>query len=209
MVTDATFQINLISLSSVGGILVVADSTVTFERAGAPHTVLCADVTGRPTGYRTTVFLGGKLSPCKKSNCSHSSRSPLHSPILLSLSPPPPPTLSLSFYTPSSLIPIISPHNLFFLPYYPPELHPPIISGDSTVNESGSLFLDCNPLTSFPTPTVAWYGPQGGGPLTEARELRFPSVQRSMSGRYHCTASNNGNSETSFVNVIVQCKWRV
>ena len=120
---------------------------------------------------------------------------------LLSLSP---------FYIPSSLSLFPFSLSLFYSPLfsYPLELLPPIISGESTVNESGSLLLDCNVFNSYPIPSVAWFGPQGGGPLTTKRELIIPNITRSMAGQYHCAAFHEDGTENSYVTVIVQCELR-
>ena len=65
-------------------------------------------------------------------------------------------------------------------------------------------------------PFVAWYGPQGGDPLSRERVLIIQNVTRSMAGQYRCTAFYNdstsgfytNNTKNSYVTVTVQCKCR-
>ena len=116
------------------------------------------------------------------------------------------PPYSLSPFPPLFPPSLFSLSSLLFS--YPLELLPPIISGNSTVNESDSLLLDCDIFNSYPLPSLAWVGPQGENPLVRERQLSFPSITRSMTGQYRCRASYDGNTEISVVNVTVQCKWR-
>ena len=86
-------------------------------------------------------------------------------------------------------------------------LRPPVITGSTTVNEGGNLILDCDISNSQPSPTVAWFGPQGEM-LTSQRELEIGNIMRSQAGQYQCvvTETESGDTQNSTVDVTVQCK---
>ena len=103
---NAMFSVNFTSVSSVGGILVIPDSRVTFPRKGQPHNVLCKSFDGNI--IRTAVvYLHGKLSPCNESNV-FIPLSFLFFPFLLSL------CLHFTFLPPFLLFhPLLTPFLLF------------------------------------------------------------------------------------------------
>ena len=103
---NSMFSVNFSSVSSVGGILVIPDSRVTFPRKGQPHNVLCKSF-DRNMLLTAAVYLHGKLSPYNESNVFI----PLFLPFL------PFPTLLLSpFYIPSSFPPLPpSSHSIFLI----------------------------------------------------------------------------------------------
>ena len=55
---------------------------------------------------------------------------------------------------------------------------------------------------------MAWFDPQGGKNLISKRELIIPNITRSMSGQYRCEAFDEDGTETSYINVTVQCKYK-
>ena len=93
----------------------------------------------------------------------------------------------------------------FFFPFLP-ELLPPIISGESIVNKSGKLILDCNVFNSYPIASIGWFGPSGGDPLSRERVLIIPKLMRFNAGQYRCTVFGQRDRKNSYVNVTVQCK---
>ena len=68
--------------------------------------------------------------------------------------------------------------------------------------------MDCNVFNSYPIPSVAWFGPQGGDPLIRERQLIIPNITRFKAGQYRCTVFDQRNKKSSYVTVTVQCKCR-
>ena len=199
MEKDSTFTFHgnpLFHVASYDGIFVVPKSWLFFAR-NQPYEITCRDFKSGES-ITVVVHLDGKLSPYCKSNALDRLIHLLYSATI---------TLCVLFTFPppfSFLLLSLSPL-LFF---YTLEILPPIISGDLIVDESSTLILDCNIFNSYPIPSVAWFGPQGGSPLVRKRMLIIPNITRSMAGQYRCSASYNGNIKNSYVNVTVQCKCR-
>ena len=84
---------------------------------------------------------------------------------------------------------------------------PPVISGQSTVNEGGTLSLDCNAGNSQPLPSVEWFTPDTTS-ISITRTLEIPAISRNQAGDYMCVATDSlsGAQENSVSTVIVQCK---
>ena len=84
---------------------------------------------------------------------------------------------------------------------------PPVITGETTLNEGDTLDLDCDVSTSSPLPSVQWFSPQGDL-ISNSRDLEIVNIQRIAMGVYTCVATQ---SEATLnisvnVNVIVQCE---
>ena len=83
---------------------------------------------------------------------------------------------------------------------------PPVITGNTTLNEGDTLYLDCDASNSRPLPSVKWFSPEGVN-VSNDRFLESMNIQRSAAGIYTCLAiSRSGATMNSTVNVIVQCK---
>ena len=80
-----------------------------------------------------------------------------------------------------------------------------MISGNTVVNEGGTLILDCDVTNSVPLPNVQWFNPAGQIVAVDT-ELIIENIQRSQSGTYTCVALQSGIDMTSTVDVTVQCK---
>ena len=83
---------------------------------------------------------------------------------------------------------------------------PPIITGETTVNEGSDLDLDCNATNSAPLPSVQWLNPQGVMVSTD-RNLEIEDIHRNAAGVYTCIATfNDGETMNSTATVSVQCE---
>ena len=84
---------------------------------------------------------------------------------------------------------------------------PPVISGQSTVDEGDTLSLDCNAGNSQPLPSVEWFTPDATS-ISITRTLEIPAISRNQAGDYTCVATDSlsGAQEGSVSTVIVQCK---
>ena len=84
---------------------------------------------------------------------------------------------------------------------------PPVITGNTTLNEGDTLQLDCDTSNSRPRPQVRWLSPEGDE-LSRVRELEVMNIQRSAAGIYTCVAIilSSGATMNSTVNVTVQCE---
>ena len=83
---------------------------------------------------------------------------------------------------------------------------PPVITGETTVNEGDKLDLDCDVSTSSPLPSVQWFSPQGDL-ISNSRDLEILNIQTSAMGVYTCVAMQFGATLNVSVNVIVQCEY--
>ena len=83
---------------------------------------------------------------------------------------------------------------------------PPIITGDTTVNEGGTLSLNCDSSNSNGLPPVQWFY-QTNDVVSNAALLTLPDIMRSQAGNYTCQTlpPNPDNSRSSSVDVVVQC----
>ena len=84
---------------------------------------------------------------------------------------------------------------------------PPIITGESTVEEGDTLSLICDSSNSNQEPTVKWFNEENEvvsifGPLTISK------ITRPEAGNFTCVTfpPNPDNSTSNSVTVIVQCK---
>ena len=84
---------------------------------------------------------------------------------------------------------------------------PPIITGDTTVNEGDTLSLSCDSSNSHQLPPVQWID-EDGGIVSNSAFLEFTNIMRSQAGTYTCRTipPNPDNSTSSSVTVVVQCK---
>ena len=84
---------------------------------------------------------------------------------------------------------------------------PPVITGETTLNEGDTLDLDCDVSTSSPLPSVQWFSPQGDL-ISNSIDLEIMNIQRSAMGVYTCVATQltSGVILNSTVNVVVQCE---
>ena len=82
---------------------------------------------------------------------------------------------------------------------------PPVITGETTLNEGDTLDLDCDVSTSSPLPSVQWFSPQGDL-ISESSDLEIMNIQRSAMGVYTCVATQSEATLNISVNVIVQCE---
>ncbi|CAI8041763.1 Hemicentin-2 [Geodia barretti] len=83
---------------------------------------------------------------------------------------------------------------------------PPIITGATTVNEGGRLFLTCDSTNSNREPLSQWFD-KNGQMVSSSGVLNIPNIMRSQAGSYTCQTSppNLDNSTSTTVTVGVQC----
>ena len=83
---------------------------------------------------------------------------------------------------------------------------PPVITGNTTLNEGDTLDLNCDTSNSRPRPSAEWFSPEGVM-ISIIRNLQIMNFQRSATGIYTCVAlSRSGATMNSTVTVTVQCK---
>ena len=84
---------------------------------------------------------------------------------------------------------------------------PPIITGNTTVNEGDTLSLNCDSSNSNRLPPVMWFN-QTHDVVSNTAQLTLPDIMRSQAGNYTCQTSppNPDNSTSSSVDVVVKCK---
>ncbi|CAI8052043.1 Hemicentin-2 [Geodia barretti] len=82
---------------------------------------------------------------------------------------------------------------------------PPIITGATTVNEGGTLFLSCDTTNSNREPLAQWFD-KDGQMVSSSGVLNIPNIMRSQAGSYTCRTSppNLDNSTSTTVTVVVQ-----
>ena len=82
---------------------------------------------------------------------------------------------------------------------------PPVITGDTTVNEGSTLSLNCDSSNSNQQPPVTWFYQTND--VSNTAQLTLPDIMRSQAGNYTCQTSppNRDNSRSSSVDVVVQC----
>ena len=88
---------------------------------------------------------------------------------------------------------------------FPAVFRAPMITGVTTVNEGDTLTLDCDASNSRPSPSVAWFDPEGEM-VSDSRALMIENILRDATGTYSCVASESGATMTSSVTVTVQCE---
>ena len=84
---------------------------------------------------------------------------------------------------------------------------PPVITGETTLNEGDTLDLDCDVSTSSPLPSVQWLSPQGDL-VTKNRDLEIVNIHMDEAGIYTCIATQleSGATLNSTVKVTVLCE---
>ena len=87
---------------------------------------------------------------------------------------------------------------------------PPVITGNTTLNEGDTLYLDCVTSNHHLGITLRWFSPEGVV-VSNERTLEIMNIQRSAAGIYTCVATHplSGGTTNSAVNVTVQCKCQV
>ena len=88
--------------------------------------------------------------------------------------------------------------------FVPIAFRPPIITGETTLDEGDTLVLDCDIRTSSPLPSAEWFGPQGDM-ISNDRNLKITNIQRSA--MYTCVATQFGVTLKITVNVTVLCEY--
>ena len=81
-------------------------------------------------------------------------------------------------------------------------LNPPLIVGETTINESDTLRLFCNGSNSAPQPTLQWIS-RNGKVVGESGELTLVTVTRNMAGTYTCVATFPGSTATMNTSVNI------
>lgn len=83
---------------------------------------------------------------------------------------------------------------------------PPIITGETTINEGGTLSLNCDSSNSNQEPLVKWLN-KDSMVVSMYAQLKISNILRSQAGNYSCQTfpPNFHNSTTSSVTVVVQC----
>ena len=84
---------------------------------------------------------------------------------------------------------------------------PPVIRGETTLNEGDTLDLDCDVSTSSPLPSVQWFSPQGDL-ISNSRDLEIMNIQGDKAGIYMCVIIQLDSKVTlnSTVNITVLCE---
>ena len=88
---------------------------------------------------------------------------------------------------------------------FPAVFRAPVITGVTTVNESDTLNLDCDASNSRPSPSLAWFNPEGEM-VSGSRTLMIENIPRAATGTYSCVTNESGTTMTSSVTVTVQCE---
>ncbi|CAI8016911.1 Peroxidasin [Geodia barretti] len=80
----------------------------------------------------------------------------------------------------------------------------PVISGENTITEGGTLNLVCRGANSYadPQPTLQWFSPTGAE-LSTIGSLEIVNVTRDMMGAFTCVATDPTTSATTNSTVIV------
>ena len=84
---------------------------------------------------------------------------------------------------------------------------PPIITGDTTINEGDTLDLRCDTSNSLLQPQGQWF--DGDGMLLiDFSQLQIEDIDRSEAGMYTCRTNtpNPDDSTNTTVTVVVQCE---
>ena len=90
--------------------------------------------------------------------------------------------------------------------FVPIAFSPPVIRGDTTLNEGDTLDLVCDPTTSSPLPSAEWFSPQGDL-ISNSMDLEIMTIQRSAMGAYTCIITQFGATLNITVNVTVLCEY--
>ena len=79
---------------------------------------------------------------------------------------------------------------------------PPLITGETVINEGATLNLICNASNSYPLPRVQWFNPDGEM-VGDGGFLNIVNIHRNMGGVYTCVASQNSATTSSTISVTV------
>ena len=84
---------------------------------------------------------------------------------------------------------------------------PPIITGDTTINEGDTLDLRCDTSNSHLQPQGQWFN-EDGMLLIDFSRLQIEHIDRSEAGMYTCRTitPNPDDSTNTTVTVVVQCE---
>ena len=84
---------------------------------------------------------------------------------------------------------------------------PPIITGDTTINEGDTLDLWCDTSNSLLQPQAQWFNGDGLL-LTDSARLQIEDIDRSEAGMYTCRTNtpNSDDSTNTTVTVVIQCE---
>ena len=84
---------------------------------------------------------------------------------------------------------------------------PPIITGDTTINEGDTLDLRCDTSNSHLQPQGQWFN-EDGMLLIDFSRLQIEHIDRSEAGMYTCRTNtpNPDDSTNTTVTVVVQCE---
>ncbi|CAI8043908.1 hypothetical protein GBAR_LOCUS24383 [Geodia barretti] len=82
---------------------------------------------------------------------------------------------------------------------------PPIITGETTVNEGDTLSLNCDSSNSNQQPSVQWFRDRLNRVLSSVGELTIASIVRCQAGTYTCVTAppNPEDSTSTSVEVVV------
>ena len=85
---------------------------------------------------------------------------------------------------------------------------PPVVSGETTVNEGGTLNLSCDASNSRPLPPVKWFSPDGES-VSNVAQLRIVNITRTLAGNYTCIAthiiSGDTMSSSAYITILCEC----
>ena len=86
---------------------------------------------------------------------------------------------------------------------------PPVITGETTLNEGDTLDLDCDVSTLSLLLSVQWFSPQGDL-ISNSSDLQIMNIQRDKAGIYTCIAtqlySGAALNSTVTVNITILCE---
>ena len=97
---------------------------------------------------------------------------------------------------------------VMYLVFFPVPAKVLVILADVTVAEGSNVTLPCT-AEGYPTPHVAWIAPNGTvlQNRTTDTNLTVTDVTHRNNGTYQCVASNDLESSSVKVNLIVFCKY--
>ena len=86
-------------------------------------------------------------------------------------------------------------------------LDPPFVQHEERkfVKEGENISVYCN-VTGIPSPTVSWTRVKSDGDVVKGNSLNISNINRCQAGEYRCTARNPCGTESTTVDVDVQCK---
>ena len=212
--TDATFQLDNANVDpedgvTVNGVLVVCDSEQLFSTASNTDLSCTSGALPRQQSLfflesesTAHVYMYYEQSMCivvmaVVVNVSGTSQSPINSPV---------PIYNVPIHLPVCRDESKGRGGLLHMPaLFPAVFRAPMITGVTTVNESDTLTLDCDASNSRPSPSVAWFNPEGGM-VSGSRALMIENILRAATGSYSCVATVMEANMTSYENVTVQCE---